>query len=290
MTIPPRKELQEKDFIQDSTNKNPFPMWLWLFLMTALSALFWGSNSYFFSKWQQDIESSPFLQVTNRQFSIFLWQFSDNMRVNSKSKNGYLPGFQYENKVSLVLEDADKYVVAPPSLIFLYHTWERQISNEFTPRSIPLDEFKEFLAYAEEWKPSFWSAAPKGYVQLIQTLSNPTTSENLNDLPESALPIIVRKAFQGWKNYFKEGEEINKLKPTYLQMADFLKTHPHYARNYWRNIVYSTTPHYLVSFMKTVDRSSTEMPQNEITPFLRVDIFNYLKSLTENASKSEGHS
>lgn len=261
-------------------------MWLWLFLLTILAALFWGSNSYFFSKWQQDIESSPFLQVTNRQFSIFLWQFSDHMRVNSKSKSGYLPGFQYENKVSLVLEEADKYVSAPPSLIFLYHAWHRQISQEFSPRPIPLSEFKEFLAYAEEWKPAFWTQAPKGYIQLIQTLSNPTTTQNLNELPESSLPMDVRKAFQGWKNYFKEGDEINKLKPTYLQVTDFLKTHPHYARNYWRNIVRGTTPNYLLSFLKNKDKGDVEMPQNEITPFLRVAIFNYLKSLTENATLS----
>lgn len=253
-------------------------MWLWLFLITALAALYWGGSSYFSSLWQQDIKSSPFLQVTNRQFSIFLWQFPEYMRANVRSKTGYLPGFQYENKISLVVADADKYVVAPPELIFLYHAWHRQISREFTPRPIPLEEFKEFLSYVEEWQPTYWPAAPNAYVQLIKNISNESILKDLNDLPESSLPLEVRQAFEGWKNYFKEGEAINKLKPTFAQVQEFIKSHPGYARNYWRNIVHATTPRYLISLSEKNDHPENAMPRSEIAPFLLVAIYNYLQA------------
>lgn len=280
MGQPPKKELDEKDFIQDSTNKNPYPMWIWLFIVAATFLIFWGIGSYFSSFWKTQIAESPFLQVTNREFSLFLWQFPEHMRANAKTKNGYLTGFQYENKISMFPAEADKYVVAPPQLLFLYHTWKRQISQEFSPTAIPLEEFKDFLAYSEEWLPAYWPKAPKEYAALIENLPK-LSSQDLSLLPNDSLPQPVRQAFQGWKNFFKQGKEINLLKPTYAQMTKFIASHPHYSRNYWRNIVMKTNPHYLESLSKSVKDSNAEMSEAEIAPFLRVAVFNYL-----NANKS----
>ena len=63
------------------------------------------------------------------------------MRVHAPREGGYLR-VSYENKVSLVLYgQADEWVVAPPELLFLYHTWRREASGEFSPRPIPREEF-----------------------------------------------------------------------------------------------------------------------------------------------------
>jgi len=40
----PQAPLQEKDFIQQGYSKNPWPLWLWLFLITAIVALAWGGG------------------------------------------------------------------------------------------------------------------------------------------------------------------------------------------------------------------------------------------------------
>lgn len=271
----PRKELQEKDFIQDSLQKNPFPFWIWLFILTALVAIFWGSSDWYSNFINKEIAQSPFLQVTNRQFSVFLWQFPEYMRINASSKRGYLTGFEYEEKVSIVPGEADNFVVAPPDLIFLYHTWHRQISTEFTKRPIPSNEFKEFLTYSEEWQPNKWPTAPVSYAALVQTLAKSTEVQDLNELPEAELPMDVREAFQGWKNYTKEGVEINSINPSYEELDQFLKAHPHYARNYWRNILIKNYPKYLISAGKT---EKGIIPKDEIAPFLRVAIFNFLQA------------
>jgi len=274
---PPRKELQEKDFTQDSLRKNPFPFWIWLVILTSLIAIFWGSGNWYSNFINQEVAKSPFLQLTNRQFSIFLWQFPEYMRINAKSKQGYLTGFQYqENKINMVLSDADKYVVAPPDLLFLYHTWQRLISQEFTPRAIPSDEFKEFLAYAEEWQPRYWPEAPKPYVALVQDLAKNASVQDLNEQSEDILPILVRQSFQGWKNYFKEGDAINSINPTYAEMQQFIKEKPHYARNYWRNIVEVQYPMYLKSIKQ--QKQNDIMPRNEIAPFLRVAYYNFFEA------------
>src|ERR1700733_2884038 len=83
-----RKELQEKDFIQDSLWKNPFPFWIWLVILTIFIAIFWGSSNWYSTFISKEISQSPFLQVTNRHFSIFLWQYPEYMRINAKSKQG----------------------------------------------------------------------------------------------------------------------------------------------------------------------------------------------------------
>jgi hypothetical protein len=274
--LPPQKDLQEKDFIQDQLSKNPFPAWLWFFILACLIAIISGTGNWYSNFVNKKISESPFLQVTNRQFSIFLWQFPEHMRMNASTKTGYLPGFQYEGKPTLVLKESENFVLAPPEVIFLYHAWHRLLSHEFYFRPIPTDEFKEFLAYAEEWQPQNWAAAPQPYVLLVQELEKKPTAQDLNKLPEAELPLMVRQAFQGWKNYFMESAKINALQISNDDLRRFLKASPHYARNYWRNIVYKNYPNYLKGSNEHA-LADQNVDRDELAPFLRVAIYNFLQ-------------
>lgn len=277
MSVPNEPQLEEKDFIQESYGKNPFPFWLWLFLVTAFSAIVWGSSEWYLNKLNALLRSSPFLRVTNRDMSLFLWQNPEFMRINAKDKNGYLTGFQYIDKISMETATADQFSVAPPEVLFRYHTWHRLVSQDFSPRPIPIAEFKEFLNYAEEWLPQNWPQAPEAYVKLVPTL-NAQTNENLAEQPETALPHSVRVAFQGWQNFFKEGEAINQLQVTNGDLGKFIKRYPHYARNYWRNIVEFNRPDYLKTFTFSTPEPGSKVPDTELSAFLKVALFNFLKS------------
>jgi hypothetical protein len=273
------KKLQEKDFIQDSFRKNPFPFWIWLVILTCLMAIIWGSGQWYSSFINNAIERNPFLQVTNREISIFLWQFPEYMRINVKNKQGYLPGFQYEeNKVSMALSESDKYVVAPPELIFLYHTWHRLISQEFTSRPISIKEFQEFLQEMPEWQPPHWPKAPQSYIALVESLKTNSSLHDFIEDKDGNLPTEVRQSFQGWKNYFKEGNAINTIQAKTEEMQRFLKAKPHYARNYWINIVKDHYPFYLQS-LKNYHLQNQVIPSQEIPPFLKVAYYNYIESL-----------
>lgn len=262
------EELPEKDMIQDSFTKNPLPAWLWLALIAAMAALAWGGGSWLFTKKQQLVADSPFLQVTNREFSLFLWQNPEYMRSNVSYKNGYLPGFQYQNKVAIEPGQAENLVSAPPEVIFLYHVWNRLLSNEFISRPIVSNEFRDFLAYCKEWLPENWPKAPPGYADLVSSLPK----EN-NVLITSGIPQVVQQAFIGWKNYLLEGSKINSVKPTFGEMRDFIGSHPHYARNFWRNIVEKGRPNYLKSLGS--GESQETIPSDELSSFLKVGFFNY---------------
>lgn len=275
--------LDEKDFIQDKehTPKNPYPVWILLGIFTALVAIAWMSKSWLLNYRQDQIAAGPFLQVSNRDFSSFLWNNTQFMRSNVSSKTGYLPDFQYLDKVTVEPDGADKYVSAPPEVLFLYHTWNRLLSNEFTPRVITPAQFSTFLKYAEEWNPENWQKAPEGYKALVKGLAS-STEKNLALLPPTILPTEVQRAFVGWKNYTLEASEIDNLQITLGGMREFLQKYPHYARNYWINIVKKNLPNYL----KTVDASdkepSTILSRDETSGFLRQAYFNYQKS-------SQGH-
>lgn len=267
-------ELQEKDFIQEGYRKNPFPFWLWLFLLTAILAILWGGSAWYSDRISSIFMENPFLQVTNRQLSLFLWQNPEFMRINSKQKSGYLTGFHYVDNVTMELASADHYAVAPPEVLFRYHTWSRLIKDESPLGKISRNEFRKFLDEVPEWQPTYWTHAPKEYEKMIQEL--PSSSKgDLSTLDQSVLPRDVRIAFQGWRNYFKDGEAINQVKPTFVQMRQFLTSYPHYARNFWRNIVADSNPDYL----KDLASSSGEgvVPANAMSSFLKVAIFNYLQ-------------
>jgi len=288
----PRPELSEKDFISDEGyKKNPFPFWLWIFLLAAISAIVLGGNGWYQDKLASIFKANPFLQVTNREMSLFLWQNPEFMRVNSKQKVGYLPDFQYLEKISVDPSRADNYVVAPPEIIFRYHTWKRLISGEFISRPIPIQEFRDFINYAQEWQPTYWPAAPEEYAAMIESLAT-SQIQDLSILSVRALPQSVRMAFQGWKNYFKEGEAINHLQLTVAQVEEFLKDHPPYARNFWRNVVEDRYPDYLRLLMISHPDEASSFPKDQLTPFLKVAIYNFLESkkTSSSANKNEKNS
>lgn len=278
----PTPPLPEKDFIHEEYSKNPFPFWIWLTLLTVLASLVWGTGSWYLATMKKQIVQNPFLQVTNREFSLFLWQNPEFMRVNVSTKTGYLPDFQYLNgRVTPEPESADRFVSAPPEILFLYHTWHRLLAGEMIPRPILVGDLQEFLNYDEEWLPKYWWKAPEGYVKLInQDLPDfKDKSVDLQSLPKDILPPEVRLAFQGWKNYYKEGEKIDKVKPTFSQMQKFLDRYPNYARNYWRNIVLKTTPAYLQTNTLGKFKPEDIVPGDEMTSFLKVAFYNYQQSL-----------
>lgn len=273
------KPLSEENFIQESSKPGRFPAWLWLFLITAASAILWGGASWYQNFLDKQISSRPFLEVTNREFSLFLWQFPSFMREHVKRKAGYLPGFLYGERQTLDLSQADVFVSAPPDLLFLYHTWQRLLAPDFIARVIPFEEFKEFLNQVPEWKPANWKEAPQEYISWVSTLKDGSASD-LNALPETTLPLVVRRAFQGWKNYYKEGEAINLLSPTLKQVQEFLQQHPTYTRSYWRNIetiagqpIAGLT--YLSIFLDSRQMDTTEeIPLDQVSSFLRVALYN----------------
>lgn len=271
----PGPELQEKNFIHEGYSKNPFPLWLWFFLLTSFIALLWGLGNWYTDKVNLLFRESPFLQVKNRDLSLFLWQNPEYMRINAKEKGNYLPAFNYIDKVTVDIAYADQYAAAPPDLLFRYHTWDRLIREEFTERPISSAEFAEFLNYAEEWRPEYWPDAPAEYVKMVEKLPKASPSD-LSRLSRKELPLDVRIAFQGWLNYFKDGEAINTMKVTQGQMGQFLASHPHYARNYWRNIVEETTPNYLRASLKGALTGDVQLSSDQFSSFLRVAVFNFL--------------
>lgn len=274
---PGKEELQEKNFIQESYKKNPNTLWVSLAITAAIAALFWGVGSWYFNVMQTQLGRSPFLQVTNREMSLFLWEFPEKMPQNVQNKTGYLPGFEYQERIGLKSETADNFVNAPPELLFLYHTWDRLIHPEFIQRAIPRKEFIEFLELQPEWKLEFWSSAPESYKKFIKGLHN-SALKNLESLPIEILPLAVREAFTGWKNYRYEGELINHTEVKFSVLEQFLNTHPHYARNYWRNILRLSYPQYLATYTFGKYNPEDIVPNDELAPFLKVALFNFIQA------------
>jgi hypothetical protein len=272
--------LSEKDFIQNGWSLTSLPFWLWLALLATLAAIIWGSRGWYEGFIQKEKRHDPFLEVTNREFSLFLWQFPSFLRVNVPKKSGYLPGF-LANSENFNLTTAEDYVSAPPDLIFLYHIWHRLLSPEFIPRPISPTEFDDFLQQLPEWQPKNWKSSLEEYTQLVDSKSY-LQIENLQTLPEKTLPQIVRQAFQGWKNYFLEGPRINEVHPTFAQIIAFLEQHPHYARNFWRNIevVHGQEvagSKYLIALLKEKETQLPDapFPIEQLAPFLKVALFNF---------------
>jgi len=272
-----RSQLSEKDFIGNSWSIASLPFWLWIALTAVTASLLWGSSEWIQGVLQKEKKSNPFLEVTNREFSVFLWQFPSFMRINSSKKEGYLPGFLTTSE-NFSPATSENFISAPPDLIFLYHTWHRLLGPEFISRPIIPQEFEQFLSQLPEWNPTNWPKAPQEYIQLIDSQSYGKLTD-LQVLPESTLPLIIRQAFLGWKNYYMEGAQINALRPTFGKLKSFLEKHAHYARNYWRNI--STINgqkvaglDYLSGFVQGTFIPDALVPSEQLTPFLKIALFN----------------
>lgn len=275
-----RPPLSEKNFIRNGWSINSLPFWLWVALTATIAALVWGSSDWVQGFLQKEKKHDPFLEVTNREFSVFLWQFPSFMRINVSKKAAYLPGFLITGE-NLSPSTSEEFVSAPPDLIFLYHTWHRLLVPEYIPRPIVPQEFDQFLEQLPEWNPSNWPKAPHDYVQLIETKGYGDLKD-LQTLSQSTLPPIVRQAFLGWKNYYIEGAQINDLQPTFEQVSKFLDKHAHYARNYWRNISEINDQKvagldYLSGFVQGTMIPDAIVPKEQLTPFLKIAIFNEQK-------------
>lgn len=267
-------ELSEKDFIYEGYQKNPWPAWIFFFVLLVMLALGWT-----FSDWRahwlaQQQENSSFLQVTNRQISLFLWSNPEFMRANVRAKADYLPGFRDDDKIHVIPALADEYVVVPPKVLFRYHIWKEFLAEDVPKRKISDQEFRTFLNDCEEWLPEYWQDAPEDYRAYVAGLSK--TQPTLSDVPEDALPKEVRQAFIGWKNFYQEGELINQVRPTFAEARAFLLLHPFLARNYWRNILSSTTPDYLLALWQGKYDPDAVIPEKQLSYLFKVPYFNAL--------------
>lgn len=276
---------KDKDLPEYNLIKNPFPFWLWLAVLAVAISLILGIRSWYTEQEQVIIAASPALQVTNREFSLFLWQNPEYLRPQNRDELGYLQAFNYDQVLRLDPEVADQYVVAPDEVLFLYHVWHSLLGKDYISTAIPALAFRQFLEKVTEWQPKYWSLAPKEYVEMVSGLSNKSAEEDLSRLSEKELPLAVRQAFQGWKNYFIENGKINQLQPTFLEMQNFLKEHPHYARNYWRNILSDTTPKYLLTLFKGEFVKDHAIPQDELTLSLKSAFYNFQKNLNHRATE-----
>lgn len=263
--------LEEKDFIHEEYGKNPIPLWSWLAIVIFLSLTLYGASLLYYTTLAKQYDSSPFLQVTNREISLFLWQNPQYMRQHVKNKNGYLPAFEYAEKIGLNPEFAEDYVIAPPELLFLFHTWKRLLGDYEYSREIPANEFSEFLTIVPEWTPRFWKNAPNSYISVVNKLSS-MGSTNLAKEGNDSLPLVVRQAFIGWKNYYYEGHEINDLAIKQQSLREFLKIYPHFNRNFWCNIWGET---YLESFNRPLQG---DVPTSELSGVIRAAFFNFSHS------------
>ena len=256
--------LSEKEFIQEGYKRDPNTIKFWSILIALVMLLIYAAN-YFAEELKVNVwKISPFLRVTNREFSLFLWQHPHLMRVHAKNKIGYLSGFQYLHKINMDLETSEEYVTVPPNVLFLYHAWNRLISSHLPSRPILIEEFKEFLRLSIEWHPNNWPMAPEGYLKVVEDLDN--FEKNSYRLSVSELPLEVRKAFYGWKNYFKEGDAINSLNITGHQVKVFLEKYPNFQINYWEKLY----PNYLF----TLNENDDIIPKNQIPSFLLVALYN----------------
>lgn len=274
----PVSEIADSDLAtKKPPKKSPFLFFVWVAFFLTFVLIVWGYSGSMLQFVKKASEDKPFLQVTNRQLSVFLWQFPNLLRQNVKSRTDYLPGFDLENRVGVKAGYADQRAIAPPEVLFLYHTWDRLIKEEYTQRIIAKQDFFEFLVQSPEWLPEKWKDAPPEYGAMVKALDI-SPQQDLSQLSKQALPVEVRLAFQGWKNFFEEGDLINIFTITYKDLKKFIASHPHYARNYWINIVKKDYPDYLKSLTLGTFKEEDKVPPTEIPAFLKVAVFNMIQA------------
>ena len=269
--------LTEDHFIHEGIKKNPGPLWIFAGLVLVVLLGLFISQQYFSIVSEKRFENRPFLQVTNREMSLFFWQNPAFMRANAKRKSGLLPGFHSEDSIQLRMASVDDYVIAPPSFLFYYHAWHRLLYLDPPARRILGKEFMEFLTYSQEWHPIYWNDAPAVYVELLDRLEK-DKSLLIQEIDRQQIPKEVQLAFQGWKNFFHEGEAINSRVFTFAELEAFLEKNPTFNRNFWRNILIESVPDYLFTFSKKDFRRSEKVPFREMSAFLRLAMFNFLEA------------
>lgn len=276
----PEPQLPERKFVSENYSSDPGTLWIWLAFSAAFLAIIWGIGSQYAGYFQGKDFEKPFLQVSNRDISVFLWQNPEFMRANVKgvSKTSYMPAFEYiGGSVAVNPRAADQWVQAPPEVLFRYHTWDRLLRDEYIARPIAVHEFIEFIEYDEQWQPENWPAAPAGYKELVKGL-DPLSKDDMQRLPETTFPLVVRLAFEGWKNFRYEGEKIDAVRPTMKDMTAFLNRYPHYERSYWRNIVDTTLHEYLKSLTREASTTDAVIPVDELAAFVKAAFYNSLQA------------
>lgn len=263
----PDDELKEKDFIHEGIKDDPSPLLFWFLILVIIGSISWALTTWADKFLKEEIAESPFLQVTNREFSLFLWQNPEFMRINVSDKAAYAPAFNYIETLTMNPEMAEDYVVAPPDILFKYHTWNRLLSKEVPVQQVLRADFTEFLSFAQEWTPEYWKAAPENYKKTIRDLKQEST-------PLLDVPYPVQQAYTGWKNFFKQGTAINEFTASYGLLDQLLTKYPHYARNYWQNLV----PNYLKSTDHPYDTEKA-IPNDEQTSFLKSALYNFSRSI-----------
>lgn len=238
-------DLSERDFF--SNQSLSFFPFLFFFLALSLIVFF----SLLLSP--QEKEKEAFSSVTNREFSLFLWDFPVFLRSHAAKKMGYLPDF-FTDRPNFDPEAGENLIKASPDILFLYHTWKRLLFNQITPPLIEESNpaFLQFQKEMPEWFPPYWKGS-------------------LND-------ISIRKAFVGWQNYFKNGEAINTTQVTVRQLKDFLELHPHYGRSFWRNLERAggkriVGKEYLFILEEPLLEESTVVPSEQMSSFLKVALY-----------------
>lgn len=264
--------LPDDKLIHEGYKQDPGNFWAWILIAAAVAALIWGGISQYTNYMHETTQPRPFLQVTNREMGRFLWQNPEMMRANVRVKSAYLPAFAVGDGMRLDPALADELAIAPPEVLFRYHTWQRLVGGVWFPRPIPAWRFVAFLQEAPEWTPYYWKNAPSSYAEFVASLDHNSTLD-LSALQTSTLPQEVRSAFQGWQNFHDEGKQIAAMQPTYTEVKQFIESYPAYARPLWQNIVEK----YLAS-LATHAPDDTAMPSEEIPPFLRVALYNAKES------------
>lgn len=276
-------ELPEEQMINEGYKKDPGNFWAWVLIIAAVSALIWGTLSQYSSYMQETMKPRPFLQVTNREMSRFLWQNPEFMRPHVTVKSGYLPAFSVGEGMRLDPALANDWAVVPPEVLFRYHTWQRLLGTIWFARPIPAERFIAFLQAAPEWSPAFWKDAPNSYIEFLASL-DPNSKIDLAALQLTTLPQEVRIAFQGWQNFFYEGKQIEAMQPTIGEVKRFLELYPAYKRNLWQNIVDNSQGRYLGQ-LDTRLADETVIPREELAPFLRVALYNAQESQRAKAGR-----
>jgi len=216
----------------DTEAKRAVPLIVWIAIVAGILLLFWGSGSFLLDQGVLSRKSGPFYKVTNRDFSLFLWNHSDVYRADIRQFH----------EMALTNEMAKRDVKASPQVLAEYHVWKRLLGSMVIPRQIPLPEFRNFLAYAFEWLPENWEKAPSEYKAFVDDLPS-CPFQQLEPLPEETIPLEVRMAFYGWKNTFYEREAIRAFQPDVKMIESFLSKYPQFARHNFRNFY----PDYLLS-------------------------------------------
>ncbi|MDR3625124.1 MAG: hypothetical protein P4L16_08330 [Chlamydiales bacterium] len=266
-------KLSEKEFISGKLyHKETFSLWFCLVFLIVLIGILY-SVFYTRDSWiEKKIDDNPFLQVTYREFSLFLWQNPEFMKINFKGPSEYLKNVK-EDKIGILPDFAESYVMAPPEVLFRFHLWKELLGKKLLSRPIFFQEFQEFLQYSQEWTVLYWQTAPQSYLTLINLISFDPLLYHSFDLRE-LLPFEVSLAFQGWKNYFKEGGEINEIEFTYGEILKFLSRYPELSRSYWRNVLKEMVPEYLIYQTQENIDLKDKVNKREVSSLLKVYYYN----------------